>query len=72
MQLPVSREVILSELDAARAILQKWDEAVRAGIPGVDVHAPEEALEEFVAQLSGELLIVTGKCQTLAEVLYGR
>ena len=72
MRLPVSREVLLAELEAARSILTKWQELVSAGIPGVDLPAPEDETEGFVTELSGELLIVAGKCQTLAEVVYGR
>lgn len=72
MRLPVSTQVLLSELAAARALIEKWEQTVGTGIPGVDFPGSEDVTEGFVTELCGELLIVAGKCQTLAEVIYGR
>lgn len=72
MRLPVSSDVILSELAAARAVIEKWERTVGSGIPGVDLPGNEDVTEGFVTEMCGELLVVAGKCQTLAEVIYGR
>jgi hypothetical protein len=71
VRLPVSPALLLQELVTARGVLEKWEKLVADGVPGVDVPATEDALEEFVTEMCGELLVVSGKCQTLAEVLYG-
>lgn len=71
MKLPISPPVLLQELDAAKVILVKWLEAVAGGIPMIDLPADEDALAEFLRELCGELLLVAGKCETLAQVLYG-
>jgi len=70
--LPVSAEVLYSELEAAQAVLAKWHKLVGEGIPGVDTPATEHATFAFVTQLCGELLVVAGKCQNLAAVVSDR
>ena len=67
--LPVSPDVIHSELEAAEKIISKWREKVSQGIPCVDVPADEEALIRFLVEMCGELLLVSGKCQTLAGIV---
>jgi hypothetical protein len=67
--LPVSSEVLISELALAEKIIAKWKSKVEEGIPGVDLVANEDALASFVMELCGELSLVSGKCETLAAVL---
>ncbi len=67
--LSITREVLLDELDAAKAIIDRWHKTIEAGIPVIDMPAPEDRLELFVRQLCGELLLVSGKCQSIAEIL---
>ena len=70
--LPISREVLLKELETARDYLNKWLQKVNEGIPGIDIPASgsaEDHLEEFVRELCGELRIVSGKCDTLSDVV---
>jgi len=67
--LPVSPDVIHSELEAAQAIISKWREAVSQGIPGVDTPAGDEAFTRFLTEMCGELLLVSAKCQALASVV---
>jgi len=71
MQLPVTQETLQSEMKAAVVILNKWISKVDEGIPGVDLPAQPEALEDFMRALCGELLIVSGKCENLSNVLTG-
>lgn len=72
MKLPLSTELLLSELKSAEAILRKHIAALEAeGVPAVDQPGSEVMLEEFVGELSGELLLVAGKCENIARVLVG-
>jgi len=70
--LPVSAELLYSEVESAEAVLAKWKKAIGEGIPGVDIPSTEEALYRFIAQLCGELMVVAGKCQNLAAVVSDR
>lgn len=70
--LPISKEVLLKELETAREYLDKWHQRVQDGIPGLDIPATgtaEEHIEEFMRELYGELRVVSGKCDTLSDVL---
>lgn len=72
MRLPVEPETMVAEMQAARAILDKWIKAVEDGVPVVDIPTgTPEQLEDFVRALCGELLIVTAKCESLSNVLSG-
>lgn len=71
MQLPVTREVILAELNSAKAILESWAARVEEGIPSVDLPTPPEHLDDFMRPFCGELLIVAAKCESLSNVLSG-
>jgi len=66
--LPVSPEVMKNELETARAIMVKWQEKMD-NVPGVHLPANPEELERFLRELIGELQVVSGKCDTLAEAL---
>lgn len=70
--LNVSPEVIHNELETAIAILAKWQKRMDQ-IPGVTIPVTSEngpaALEAFRREFIGELQIVSGKCDTLAEAL---
>jgi len=69
--LPVSPDVIHSELEAARDILNKWIKKVgEDGLPNIDIPgSDEQALGNFLNELVGELQVVSGKCDTLADVI---
>lgn len=71
MLLPVTQETIISEMKGSRDILDSWIAKVGEGIPGVDIPASPEHLEDFLRALCGELLIVTAKCESLSNVLSG-
>lgn len=71
MLLPVTQEVMLSELKSSKDILEAWIQKIEAGIPGMDVPAPPERLEDFMRAFCGELLIVSGKCENMSNVLAG-
>lgn len=69
--LTLSREVMLEELRTAQSYLQKWTSQLEAGIPGVHVPATESSeayVEHLIREMCGELRVVAGKCETLAEV----
>ena len=67
--LPVSPDVLHNELETARSILDKWTKLVDKGVPGVDTPANPEQLDRFLREMCGELQIVSGRCDTLVEVL---
>lgn len=68
--LPVSREVLYNELEMGRSILEKWATVVEKGIPGIDGQpAPPMETERVLRELIGELQVISGKCDTLADIL---
>jgi hypothetical protein len=71
MQLAVTSETILAEMKGAKDILEAWMVKVEEGIPGVDVPAEPDRLEDFLRALCGEMLIVAGKTEHLSNVLSG-
>lgn len=75
--LPVSRQLLLSEIRSARAILDRWEKIVdpdnrEAPMPVLDVQAPREHLAECLIEMQAELVIVAGKCENLAESIHTR
>ncbi len=67
--LPVSADVIHNELEGARGILEKWIKIVGEGLPCIDTPGNPEQLDQLIRELVGELQIVSGRCDTLVEVL---
>lgn len=67
--LPLSSELLISELESTRAVLDKWITRVKEGIPMVDLPADEESFARFVRELCGELAICSRKCDSLSEIL---
>jgi hypothetical protein len=71
--LTVSRDVMLEELQTAVSYLNKWITKLNEqGIPGVDTPVTgtsDEALVDFIRELCGELRVVSGKCDSLSEVV---
>lgn len=70
--LTLSREVMLEELRSAQVYIAKWAARLEQGIPGIDVPVTgttEIYLDRFVREMCGELRIVSGKCDSLVEVL---
>jgi len=72
--LPVSPDNIHEELESVEKLVKKWREAVGKGLPGIDIPTQdaEAKLDAFMRQLTGELILVAGKCQNLAVVLSER
>jgi len=67
--LTVSPEVIHNELELAVKVLRKWQEQLEL-IPGVTIPAGDpQAFNLFLTQLIGELRVVSGKCDVLADTL---
>ena len=69
VNMPVSADVLHNELETARGILDKWVKTVGEGLPCVDTPGNPEQLDQLLRELVGELQIVSGKCDTLVEVL---
>jgi hypothetical protein len=72
--LPLSQQALLTELESAKTLLDKWIEKVEAGIPGVDVpmtgNMPAgERLDVWLVELMGELQLVSGKTANIAQIL---
>jgi len=75
--LPVSRELMLTELTGARKVLERWEQIVDpdqadTGFPVVDWPAAPEALTQCLAEMQAELVLVAGKCEGLAEAIHNR
>lgn len=69
--LPVSPAIALKEMESIKFIVDKWVERVTEGIPIVTFSAKDEDLELYLRQWIGELRIVSGKADNLADVLSG-
>jgi hypothetical protein len=72
--LAVSADVLHAELVSVKNIIDKWVEKTGAGIPGVDLPVegntpPEERLDTWLAELIGEVRLVSGKTENIAQVL---
>lgn len=65
----ISREVLLKEVQSARDILQKWSESLDGNVPRYDVPGSDEDFQRFMGELMAELLLVSGKCDTIAAIL---
>jgi hypothetical protein len=74
LALPVHPDTIHEELISIDKIVAKWKARVNEGIPCIDLPGPdaEEALDNFLREFSGELLLVAGKAHNLAIVLAER
>jgi|WetSurMetagenome_2_1015567.scaffolds.fasta_scaffold08238_3 hypothetical protein len=72
--MPVSPDLVHEELESIIKIVSKWRDAVNTGVPGVDIPGAdaEEALDNFLRELVGELLLAAGKTHNLALVLAER
>jgi hypothetical protein len=67
--LSVSTEVIQNELETVRAIVEKWQKKIEQ-MPGVTIPTQDPAaFENYLRELIGELQVISGKCDTLAEAL---
>ena len=71
MQLPVTQDVILSELEGAHRILEKWYTKTKEGIPGVDVPGPQDMMDDYLRAFCGELMLVAAKCEALSRIVSG-
>lgn len=69
--LPVSGSVMVSEMKGVVSILEKWITEVESGLPGIDVPGSEENLEDKMRTLCGELMVCSGKCETLVAAITG-
>lgn len=74
ISLPLSRSVMISEIQGAQAILEKWRKILALeennGIPGVDYDAPPQHTQECMTQMKAELVVCAGKCENLAEAIH--
>ena len=69
--LNVSPTIILEELEGIASINKKWIERIKEGIPTLTFQAKDEDFELYMKQLIGELRILAGKADNLADVLAG-
>jgi hypothetical protein len=69
MRMPVSPDLILTEMVGAKEILDKWIAAYEKGeVPGM-MPSTDQAAEDFMRELCGELMLAASKCHNLAEIL---
>lgn len=69
MYLPVSRELMVDEIESSMKVLNKWSGALQGNIPGIDVPGSEEQLQALLEELSSELQVVASKVQSLALIV---
>jgi hypothetical protein len=67
--IPLSKEVLNTEIIVAEGILKKWKDKLAAGIPAQEVPGDEAALDQFTREMIAEFLVVAGKFETLATII---
>jgi hypothetical protein len=69
----ISWPVLLNEFETAVAILKKWQDAITkiADNPEAEATIAPEMMESRLAEMVGELQVVSGKCDVIAEVVSG-
>lgn len=74
LTLPIHPDTIHTELEQIEAVVKKWKDRIDKGIVGVDKPAadPEEKLDAFLREFTGEMLFVGGKCNNMALILAER
>lgn len=71
--LAISPDQLHTELEAIEALVIKWRKAVSDGIPGIDRPTPDDvALVRFITELTGELLLVSSRCEALSTIISER
>jgi len=78
----ISRTLMVSELEGVVSTLTAWIAALKQeavvpgshfsspGLPSLDYPGSQEQLLEAFGQLSSELVVCAGKCETLADVIH--
>lgn len=69
MALSISRLVLKEELELTRRILSKWADKFNVGIPGEDMPATEQALDDFLRELCGEFTLCASKLEHISNIL---
>ncbi len=67
--LPISKAVLKEEINLALRVLNKWDQKMDAGIPGVEFPAAEDQLHDFLRELCGEFMLLSGKLENIADII---
>ena len=68
----LSPEVMRAEIDSIVSIVEKWRAKVEQGVPGVEIPADDEIVDTFLLELAAEFLLVSGKCETFANIVSSR
>lgn len=63
--LPISSSLLREEIGGAKAILEKWEKKLEAGLPMTEQPGSQESLESFIREMCGELVICAGKCENI-------
>lgn len=66
----ISTPVLQNELETAQAIINKWQKQLEVGLPGIDLPGDADTLQSLLLTFIGELRLVAGKCDTMADVLH--
>jgi hypothetical protein len=68
--LSISKEVLKEEITLAQRILNKWQNKLDEGIPGVDIPAGDELqFEAFRKEMVGEFQLVASKFDGMASIM---
>jgi len=68
--LSISKAVLKEEITLAQRILNKWQQKLDEGVPGVDFPAGDELqFELFIREMVGEFGVVASKMEGLAGIL---
>ena len=67
MLLPISQGVVLHELEAVKAMADKWIQVFQKEIPGVEKPEKDEGeLEMLIRNFCAEMYFASDKCESLS------
>jgi hypothetical protein len=72
-KLPISRDLMLSEVHSCKIILEKWEKVLTKtdvlGFPCIDYAAQASEFLDCISEMKAELILCAVKCEGLAEAL---
>ncbi len=67
--IPMSKEVLVAEVNLGISVLMKWKQKIEEGVPGRDFPGDEVSADAYCRELTAELLVVAGKMENLANII---
>lgn len=69
--LPLAPKIAIQEMEGIKTIIEKWLTNLNEGVPTLTFEARDEDFEMYMKQWIGELRLLAGKADNLADILSG-